>query len=52
MVILYLDPGAGSLIVQGILAAILAVPYLLRNRIASLVGRLRRRNSTGDGSEL
>jgi hypothetical protein len=41
MPLLYIDPGAGSLVVQGLLAAALAVPYFFRNRIAALVGRFR-----------
>ena len=30
----YIDPGAGSLIIQATIAAIVAVPFYLRRRIA------------------
>ena len=33
MILLYLDPGAGSLLIPAILAGMLAVPYFLRDRI-------------------
>ncbi len=32
--VLYIDPGAGSLIVQATIAGLLAIPYLLRRQIA------------------
>jgi hypothetical protein len=39
----YLDPGSGSLIVQVIIASILAVPYFLRTQIGRAIGKLRGR---------
>ncbi len=39
----YLDPTTGSLLIQGSIAAVVAVPVLLRGRIARIVARLRGR---------
>jgi hypothetical protein len=39
----YIDPGSGSLIIQVIIATILAVPYFLRTQIGRAVGTLRGR---------
>ena len=36
----YIDPGAGSLIVQATIAAMLSIPYFLRRQIARAVHRL------------
>lgn len=41
MVFLYIDPGAGSLVIQAALAAALAVPFFLRSQIARVLGGLR-----------
>ena len=41
--ILYIDPSAGSMLVQAVLAGILAVPFLFRTRLRAVLGRLRRR---------
>lgn len=49
----YLDPGAGSAIIQGFIAAIAALGVALRlywHRIASVVGR-RKREKPGAASE-
>jgi hypothetical protein len=49
MVFAYLDPGAGSLVIQAILAAALAIPFFLRSQLSALVGRVRgRRTETDD----
>jgi hypothetical protein len=34
-VFLYLDPGSGSLLIQALLASMVAVPVLLRNKITA-----------------
>ncbi|MBA3780060.1 MAG: hypothetical protein H0X16_12335 [Chloroflexi bacterium] len=39
---LYIDPGSGSLIIQALIAAIVSVPFLLRNQIRRGVGAMRR----------
>lgn len=41
----YLDAGTGSMIVQGVVAAIVTVPFLLRNSIRRAVSRVRRDRS-------
>ena len=41
MVFAYLDPGAGSLVIQAVLAAALAIPFFLRSHISAIVKRIR-----------
>jgi len=38
---MYLDPGSGSLILQVLIASILATPFLLRSQIRRLVRTMR-----------
>ena len=45
MIIGYLDPGAGSLVIQAILAGALAIPFFLRTQIGDAVRRFRGRRS-------
>jgi hypothetical protein len=40
----YLDPGTGSLIIQGLIAAAISVPFLLRSKITAALRRIRRRD--------
>jgi hypothetical protein len=40
--LLYIDPGAGSLIVQATIAALLSIPYFLRHQISRAVRSLGR----------
>ena len=42
----YLDPGSGSLIIQVIIASILAVPYFLRTQIGRAIGLVRGRGKS------
>jgi hypothetical protein len=44
MLLAYIDPGSGSLIVQVIIATIVAVPLFFRSQIGRFVRRLRGRN--------
>ena len=37
----YIDPGAGSLLVQAVIAALVSVPFFFRRSIASVMSRLR-----------
>lgn len=46
LVLAYIDPGAGSILIQAILAGALAVPFFLRTQIQSVWGRLRRRGES------
>lgn len=41
MVLAYLDPAAGGMIIQSIIAAAVAVPFLFRTHISRVVARLR-----------
>jgi len=50
MVFAYLDPGAGSLIIQAVLAGLLAIPFFLRTQIGSVVRRFRSSKRADDGS--
>lgn len=48
MVFAYLDPGAGSLVIQAILAAALAIPFFLRSQLTAFVSRVRGKRSETD----
>ena len=41
-ILAYIDPGSGSLIIQAAIAAIIAIPVLLRSQLARVVNTLRR----------
>ena len=43
LVFAYIDPGAGSLIIQALIASVVSVPFFFRNAIRSTIGRLRRK---------
>jgi len=43
LVFAYLDPGSGSLIIQAVIAGIVAIPVLFRNRISAAVRAIRGR---------
>ena len=51
LVLGYIDPGAGSLVVQAIIAGIVSIPFFFRNAIRSTVGRIRRKRSGGGASQ-
>jgi hypothetical protein len=42
MIFAYIDPGAGSMLIQGLLAGLLAVPFFFRTQLGRLVDRFRR----------
>ena len=42
-VLAYIDPGSGSLIIQVLIASLIAIPVFFRNQIAKLTGLSRRR---------
>ena len=42
----YIDPGAGSLIIQATIAALVAIPYFLRRQIARALRTLTRQHRT------
>ncbi len=37
----YLDPGSGSIIIQALIAGIVAVPIIFRNKISAIVRTVR-----------
>jgi hypothetical protein len=37
----YIDPGSGSLIIQAVIATVVAIPFFLRHQIARLVRTVR-----------
>jgi hypothetical protein len=43
MILLYIDPGAGSMVIQAVLAAALAVPFFFRTQVSRVIQRLRGR---------
>jgi hypothetical protein len=48
--LLYIDPGAGSLFIQAIIAALVSVPFLFRNAIRGAVQRFRRSDEREEAS--
>ena len=40
-VLAYIDPGSGSLIIQALIAALVAAPFVLRQQIGRFVRRVR-----------
>lgn len=42
MILAYIDPGAGSLIIQAVIAGVVAAPFLLRSKLRALIDRWRR----------
>lgn len=42
MFLAYIDPGAGSLLIQAFIAAVVSVPFFFRSALRSAFGRLRR----------
>jgi hypothetical protein len=42
LLLAYIDPGAGSLVIQAIIAAVVSIPFFFRNVIRNTVGRFRR----------
>jgi hypothetical protein len=45
----YIDPGAGSLIVQAIIGTLVAIPYLLRRHLGRVFRSLARGHLTTSG---
>ena len=41
MNLIYIDPGAGSMVIQAVLAAALAIPFFFRTQISRAVQRFR-----------
>lgn len=47
LVFAYIDPGAGSLVIQAIIAGLVSIPFFFRNAIRSTIGRFRHKSSDG-----
>ena len=47
LVFAYIDPGAGSLVIQAIIATVVSVPFFFRKAIRSTIDRFRHRPSGG-----
>jgi hypothetical protein len=41
VILLYIDPGAGSLVIQALIAAVVSVPFFFRNTIRSAWHKIR-----------
>ena len=50
MILAYIDPGAGSLVIQAIIAAAISVPFFFRNAIRSAMRRVRGGEAPADES--
>jgi hypothetical protein len=48
VILAYIDPGAGSMVIQLLIASILAIPFLFRQAISRTVRRLRGRPEPDD----
>ena len=44
LMLAYIDPGSGSLIIQAVIATLIAVPFFFRQQIARIVRVIRRRD--------
>ncbi len=45
----YIDPGAGSLIIQALVAALVGIPILLRRQLAKALSVFRSSSNSSDG---
>lgn len=41
VILAYIDPGSGSLLIQVLIAAVISVPFLIKSRIQQGIARLR-----------
>ncbi|MEO8252261.1 MAG: hypothetical protein ABI578_07280 [Chloroflexota bacterium] len=48
LILAYIDPGAGSLVIQAVIAAVVSIPFFFRNAIRSTIGRFRRTPESED----
>jgi hypothetical protein len=45
----YIDPGAGSLVIQAVIATIVSIPFFFRKAIRSTIGRFRHKSTDAAG---
>ncbi len=50
-ILAYIDPGSGSLIIQFVIASIIAVPVIFRARVTRLIGVFRRSKGSAPGPD-
>lgn len=50
MIFLYIDPGAGSMVIQAVLAAALAIPFFFRTHVGRAIQRIRALRTRRDDS--
>lgn len=43
LLLAYIDPGSGSLVIQALIAGLVAIPVIFRRQIARIVGSIRGR---------
>jgi hypothetical protein len=48
VILLYIDPGAGSMVIQAVLAGLLAIPFFFRSQAGRIINTLRRRGNKND----
>ena len=46
----YIDPGSGSLIIQAVIAGIVAIPFFFRQQIGRFIRAVRRTDATDDAA--
>jgi hypothetical protein len=46
----YIDPGSGSLIIQAVIASVVAIPFFFRQHIGRVVRMIRRDGSAVDAA--
>jgi hypothetical protein len=45
----YIDPGSGSLIIQAVIAGLVAIPFFFRQQIGRFVRAVRRSDTPAEG---
>jgi hypothetical protein len=50
-ILAYIDPGSGSLLLQAIVAGLLAIPFFFRRTIGDFVHRIRGGSKADEGAD-
>jgi hypothetical protein len=45
----YIDPGSGSLVIQALIAGLVAVPIFFRHQVSRIIRTIRGKPEPGDG---
>lgn len=51
MIFAYVDPGSGSLVIQAVIALLVAAPIVFRRQLARVAGFFRRREGVDKDSQ-